>query len=94
MRKKIKCDSRTPIRGTGWKRSATIATDKYETISTAIMASLTTTPIAYSELVKLVDAQLDGFDGSIPWYTLSCLRELETQGKVTRHRQPVRYSKR
>jgi hypothetical protein len=55
---------------------------------------LTTTPIAYSELVKLVDAQLDGFDGSIPWYTLSCLRELETQGKVTRHRQPVLYSKR
>jgi len=93
MRKKIKGDSRTPIRGKGWKRSPTIATDKYDTISKAILDSLTTTPIKFSELVKLVGPRVKGFDGSVPWYTIGCLRELEIQGSVTRHRKPVLYSK-
>jgi hypothetical protein len=94
MRKKTKGDSRTPIRGKGWKRSPKIATEKYETISQAIMDSLTKTPIKFSELVKLVEARVKGFDGSVPWYTIGCLRELETQGRVTKHRKPVLYSKR
>jgi len=94
MRKDTKGDSRTRIRGKGWKRSATIATEKYETISKAIMDSLTTTPIKFSELAKLVKDRVKGFDGSVPWYTISCLRELETQGRVTKHRKPVLYSKR
>jgi len=81
------------IRGKGWKKSSTIATDKYDKIAKAIMGSLTTKPITFSELVKRLVPRLDGFDGSIPWYTVSCLRELETQGKITRHRKPVLYSK-
>jgi len=94
MRGKTKGGSRTPIRGKGWKRSPTISTDKYKTISKAILNSLTRTPITFSEVVKLVTARVKSFDGSIPWYTISCLRELETQGKVEKHRKPVLYSKR
>jgi hypothetical protein len=94
MAKKTKGDSRTAIRGKGWKKKSTIATDKYEKIAKAILGSLTKNPVTFSELVKRVDARLKDFDGSIPWYTVSCLRELETQGKVTRHQKPVLYSKR
>jgi hypothetical protein len=86
--------SRTLIHGKGWKRATTIATDKFEVMARAIMSSLTKTPIAFSGLVERVEAKLDSFDGSIPWYTMSCLRELEVQGKVTRCRKPVLYSKR
>ena len=92
MSTKTKGDSRKSIRGKGWKKSSTIATDKYEMITKAIMGSLTAKPITFSELVKRVGARLDGFEGSIPWYTVSCLRELETEGKITRHRKPVLYS--
>src|SRR5262245_5876394 len=94
MRRKTKGNSRTPIRGKGWRRPSTIATEKYQTISRAIMDSLTTTPIKFSELVNLVEARVTGFEGSVPWYTIGCLRELETQGRVARHRKPVLYSKR
>jgi hypothetical protein len=84
--------SRTRIHGKGWKKATTIATDKYAVISRAIMASLSKKPITYSELVKRVKAKLKSFDGSIPWYTITCLRELETQDKVTRSQKPVLYS--
>lgn len=90
---KTKSTSRTVIRGKGWKRSPTIATDKYEAISKAILRSLTKTPITFSEVVNLVSARLPNFEGSIPWYTISCLRELETQGRIEKHRKPVLYSK-
>jgi L-fucose isomerase-like protein len=93
MKNKTKTKSRTPIHGKGWKKATTIATDKYAVISRALMNSLTKTPIAFADLVKRVKGKLDSFDGSIPWYTMSCLRELEVQGKVTRHRKPVLYSK-
>ena len=86
--------SRTRIRGKGWKRATTIATAKYEVIARAIMASLTREPITFADLAKRVDSRLKDFDGSIPWYTLTCLRELEVRRKVTRSRKPVLYSKR
>jgi L-fucose isomerase-like protein len=93
MKHKTPPASRTPIRGKGWKRPATIATDKYDVISSAILGSLTASPIAFYELVKRVGAKVDSFDGSVPWYTMSCLRELEVQGKVLKHTKPVRYSR-
>ncbi len=84
---------RTIIRGKGWKKTTTMATDKYRMVSRAIMASLTKTPMAFSHLVTHVEARLKFFDGSIPWYTITCLRELEMRGKVIKHQKPVRYSK-
>ena len=91
---KTKNASRTPIRGKGWKRAPMIATDKYEMISKAILSSLTKTPIRFTELVNLVSDRVKSFRGSISWYTIVCLRELETQGKVQKHQKPVLYSKR
>lgn len=84
---------RTPIRGKNWKRTPTIATDKYQTMSAAILSTLTSKPIAFYDMVKRISKKLKSFDGSIPWYAITCLRELETQGKIKRHTKPVRYSK-
>ena len=94
MRKVARSKSRVRIRGKGWKKTTSIAAEKYETISRAIMASMTKTPMAFSDLVKRVEAKVGEFTGSIPWYTLSCLRELEARGRITRHRKPVLYSRR
>jgi hypothetical protein len=85
--------SRTKVRGKGWTRSRSIASDKYQVISRAILATLPKTPITYTEVVRRVEAKAKRFAGSISWYTITCLRELEMQGKVTRHRNPVRYSR-
>ena len=71
---------------------ASIATDKYEKISRAILLSLTKTPTTFTELVTRVKTKVRGFSGSIPWYTLTCLREPEVRGKVIRHKAPVLYS--
>ena len=84
--------TRTRIRGKGWSKVSSISTDKYETISRAILLSLRKRPITFSELVRRVTIQVRGFGGSIPWYTLTCLRELEVRGKVNRHKAPVLYS--
>ena len=84
---------RQVIRGKGWKRSPTIAADKYQAISKAILQCLGKTPMTFGDLAAKVADKLPNFDGSIPWYTITCLRELEMQGKVTKHAKPVRYSK-
>ena len=91
MRKPPK-SGRTRIRGNGWKKVSSISTDKFETISQAILLSLRKEPITFSELVVRVTTKARGFSGSIPWYTITCLRELEVRGKVKRHKAPVRYS--
>lgn len=93
MYRKTTSALRTAIRGKGWKRAATIATDKYRVISRAIMSSMPTSPIAFSELVKRVGAKVVSFGSSVPWYTIGCLRELEVQGNALKHQKPVPYSR-
>jgi len=86
---------KTPLRSARWKRSLTIAPEKYEAVSRAILATLSATPIRWGDLAKRVRARLPDFDASVEWYTIACLRELDTQRKVRRElRPPVLYSKR
>jgi hypothetical protein len=94
MRTRTQDQSRVHVRGKGWSKPRSIAADKYQVISRALLTSLPKTPITYSEVVKRVEAKVQSFSGSIPWYTIACLRELEAQGKVMRHVNPVRYSRR
>ena len=85
--------SRTAVRGKGWKQPLTIDTKKFEAVSTAILSVLPSRPIAFSQLVSAVKKQLKTFQGSVPWYTITCLRELEMRGKVKRQLNPTRYLK-
>jgi hypothetical protein len=87
--------NRKPIRGKGWKKTPTIAQEKFDAVSRAILKVLTAKGMRWGVLADRVQARLPRFPGSVPWYTISVLRELETQGKVRRELgPPVLYSKR
>jgi len=83
------------IKGKGWKKSITIAFDKYEMLSEAVLKSLTSKPVRFYDLVTKVKKQVPKFQGSVSWYTVSTLRALENEGKITRIKgKVVTYSKR
>jgi hypothetical protein len=85
--------ARTAIRGAGWKKPTTISTAKYEAVVNAILSVLPGQPIRFTELVGRVERQLPDFEGSVAWYTITCARELEVQGRLVRHARPVLYSR-
>lgn len=72
------------IKGRGWNKSFKISRDKYDAVSEAILKVLSKEPIRFSDLENGVKKQLPDFEGSVGWYTISVLRELETQGKIKR----------
>jgi hypothetical protein len=94
MTTKTRASERVSVSGVGWKKPMAISAQKYEQISKAILATLTIEPIKLTELARRVGERLPNFEGSVSWYTISVLRELEVQGKVVRQAKPALYSKR
>jgi len=89
-----KTPKRTTIHGKGWKRSLTIADEKYAMVSRAIMKNLTKRPIQYVPLAGKVQKDVKNFSGSVWWYTIAVLRKLEVEGKIIRSKtKPVTYRK-
>ena len=69
------------------RRETKIASSIYEPFKAAILQSLKGSKgKTFSELtndvVKIIRKKFSSFKGSIPWYTISILRDLETRGQV------------
>ena len=69
------------------KREVKIDSSIYEPFKSAILQSLKGSKgKAFTELsddvIKIIKKKFSGFKGSIPWYTISVLRDLETRGIV------------
>lgn len=72
------------------KRETKIDSSIYEPVKAAIIQSLknskgkTFTEIT-DDVVKIIRKKMPQFKGSIPWYTISTLKDLETRGIVTNY---------
>lgn len=69
------------------KREMKVDSSVYESIKAAIIQSLKNTKgKTFTELTddveKIIRKKMPGFEGSIPWYTISTRLDLETKGIV------------
>ena len=78
---------KTVITNPKTRRETKIDTAIYEPFKAAILKSLkgskgkTFTELT-DDVIKIIRKTFPGFKGSIPWYTISVLRDLETRGIV------------
>ena len=90
----MKNNPRKKIRGKERKKTTSISVAKYRMISSAILKVLTRDATRFSDVVRGVEKRVKSFSGSVAWYTVACLRDLERQKKVIRHKtKPLGYSK-
>ncbi len=82
-------ETKKPIKAAGWTREIKISSEKYEPIAEAILNVLTSSPTRFGQLVQKVQKKLPNFPGSVEWYTITVLRDLENQGKVERTKGKV-----
>ena len=78
---------KTVITNTRTRREVKIDSSIYEPFKAAILQSLkgskgkTFTELS-DDVIKIIKKKFSEFKGSIPWYTISVLRDLETRGVV------------
>jgi len=78
---------KTVITNPRTKREVKIDSSIYEPFKSAILQSLkgskgkTFTELS-DDVIKIIKKKFSEFNGSIPWYTISVLRDLETRGVV------------
>ena len=90
----MKNNPRKKIRGKGWKKTTSISLANYRTISSAVLKVMTKDAMRFSDVVRGVEKRVKSFSGSVAWYTVACLRDLERQKKIIRHKtKPVGYSR-
>jgi Family of unknown function (DUF6958) len=78
---------KTVITNPRTRREVKIDSSIYEPFKAAILQSLKGTKgKTFTELsddvVKIIKKRFSEFNGSVPWYTISVLRDLETRGVV------------
>ena len=78
---------KTVITNPRTKREVKIDSSIYEPFKAAILQSLNgskgkTFSDLTDDVVKIIKKKFPEFKGSIPWYTISVLRDLETRGVV------------
>ena len=79
-----KVDKTKSVSGLNWKKSLNIANQKYAPLAKAILKVITKRPVRFTELAQLVKSEVKDFNGSIEWYSITVLRQLEKEGKVIR----------
>jgi hypothetical protein len=95
MAKSVSSKVKTIITNPRSGREKKIDTAIYAPMKAAIVESLkgskgkTFTELS-DDVVKIIRKKMPAFKGSIPWYTVSTLRDLETKGEVEWHMEKGR----
>ena len=85
----MKMDNKILTRHPQGKKGVRIEQSKYDVIRGAILRSIQSQSLSFSNMTKAVKKQLqESFDGSINWYTVAVKLDLEARGKI--HRNPDR----
>ncbi|HTL56159.1 MAG TPA: hypothetical protein VL361_10800 [Candidatus Limnocylindrales bacterium] len=75
--------SKITITNSRTKRRMQIAADKHLVVVQAIRSALARgKSLTYTELLKAVKKKLHAFPGSVGWYLISVIRNMESEGKV------------
>ena len=67
------------------KKGVNISKAKYDLIHRAIVGTLESGPLPFSQLADRIEADLgNDFDGSVPWYVVTVKLDMEARGVIER----------